>query len=68
MWIDYNNNVITYVYYYAQLCEENDQQPYWVDEDKVLSLGEAGKGDVFVLEPFEGAVFDHITQQGFKCV
>lgn len=43
---------------------EADHGPVWVNEEEVLAL-QPSKTDVFVMDPFSGPAFDHITK--FKC-
>ena len=41
--------------------------PIWVEEEEVKALTPT-KTDVFVLDPFEGPAFDHVTSNvKFKC-
>ena len=41
--------------------------PIWVEEEEVTALTPT-KTDVFVLDPFEGPAFEHVTSDvKFKC-
>ncbi|KAF2357957.1 BRCT domain [Trinorchestia longiramus] len=42
-----------------QLCDEQNYGPEWITEAEFLSLNDAGKKDVFVLDPFKGKAFEH---------
>ncbi|XP_018018319.1 DNA topoisomerase 2-binding protein 1-A isoform X2 [Hyalella azteca] len=52
-----------------QLCEEQECGPEWISESEFLSVSNAGKRDIFVLDPFEGKAFNHAAMLcNSKCV
>ena len=50
-----------------QKSQDCGLSPVWVEEEEVTALTPT-KTDVFVLDPFEGPAFEHITSDvKFKC-
>ena len=50
-----------------QKSQDSGLSPIWVEEEEVTALTPT-KTDVFVLDPFEGPAFEHVTSDvKFKC-
>ena len=50
-----------------QKSQDSGLSPVWVEEEEVTALTPT-KTDVFVMDPFEGPAFQHVTSDvKFKC-